>query len=902
MSLHTVLEQKADHERIVFAVEKLREKCAAITADQLHDVQGRFMRMLYMQNLTPQHWYRTALGIGEDVLAEDFEDLAGTVNQILFVSSRFHFAAAPQPEILRYYEVGEAIPDSIEGAQLSLGDHSMHDIPGYLENRLGSTLIDLMRSESVGIEMFIGSREDMVAYFRSREPSSSLRGELDSPTSTEFYLFEDNSGSATVAIRGFSNRSRFYHVLWQLRYAGIELKRVRTRGTFDAALRPQLEALRRELANLPVQPTIAIMGQRWWPMEILGTLAGITGREGEAYETLQPANFRIGPFTFDYLIADVAGAPATRNKVGVVAFRMPNGSLAGEAIHALIDNGTTHVLLAGAGGSLDARADVGSYQICREATYDNDVHVLPCSSIFTPELGDDFPLVEIGPNITVDSPLEETKRWLERSSAVGATAVDVEAAHLINVLARAIACNPDIRVTPGLFISDVVGGKESLSEKISGENAYVHLRALLKAYFSQSGIASVYDSGGNLHPFAVGETKANPALVRVAQPAPDDSREAILGVRLDVEDFRILSAPKRKVCYPDLQSMGGHKQILYLIPPAAGMESEMCSFLDSGAPDKLFLTFPADTSPNAIELANRRGYETIIIIEPDEASYAHADYIISTDSGWGTYETIIATASCAVAVFGNPEGYGELLIAMENKDRAIFVSEIWRRSSSLVELDDFQTFESYDLAEKLDKTLRLRKLEAWVAKVRPEIEIVPLSGVRAYAEGRKIVGVSGSSRIAQFDHEATETAFRQLLTHLIPEETMFGTGGTDYGVEQILHRLIREEFPAFQLIGFITNEGKGDDLGTPAVTVAGNDWFGKSVPFLNAIDFFVTVAGGGVIHQELLMAHKAEMPIFPLAGSGMKTDEFLQSHSDVPRYFTGNDIAEAIRRHFGGSW
>ncbi len=199
----------------------------------------------------------------------------------------------------------------------------------------------------------------------------------------------------------------------------------------------------------------------------------------------------------------------------------------------------------------------------------------------------------------------------------------------------------------------------------------------------------------------------------------------------------------------------------------------------------------------------------------------------------------------------------------------------------------------------MDGALKLRKLETWVANVRPEIAIVPLSGVRLYAEKRKIVGVSGSSKIAQFNHKATETAFSEMLKDLNPAETMFATGGTDYGVEAILHRLICEEFPEFGLIGFITNEGKGDELGTPAITVAGNDWFGKSVPFLNAIDFFITVAGGGVIQQELLMARKAGIPIFALAGSGMKTDEFLQAHPDVPRYFDGQSIAEGIRRHLG---
>ncbi len=51
-----------------------------------------------------------------------------------------------------------------------------------------------------------------------------------------------------------------------------------------------------------------------------------------------------------------------------------------------------------------------------------------------------------------------------------------------------------------------------------------------------------------------------------------------------------------------------------------------------------------------------------------------------------------------------------------------------------------------------------------------------------------------------------------------------------------------------------------------------------------------------MIHQELLMAYKAGIPIFALAGSGMKTDQFLRHHPDVARYQSGREIAEAILR------
>ncbi len=212
--------------------------------------------------------------------------------------------------------------------------------------------------------------------------------------------------------------------------------------------------------------------------------------------------------------------------------------------------------------------------------------------------------------------------------------MDVESAHVLEVLAAAARRYPGLQITPGLFISDVVGGDESLTEKISADNAYVHLQAFLEAYFSQIGIAGVYDAGGELHLFQRACVKANPALVASAQPAADVTRQAILGIRVDSNDFCLLSAPRRRVEYPDFKAMGGHKQIVYVVPPPAERSAELEACLDGCEAGKLFLVFPATTAQATIDLAKGRRFETIVVVEPQSVSYPHADYIISRDSGW----------------------------------------------------------------------------------------------------------------------------------------------------------------------------------------------------------------------------------------------------------------------------
>lgn len=635
-------------------------------------------------------------------------------------------------------------------------------------------------------------------------------------------------------------------------------------------------------------------------MEIVGNMAGIAGDEGAAYDALRPTQFRIGPYVFDYAIARTAGAPDDRALVGLVTFRMPNGSLAGGAMRSLIESGAMMVSMVGAGGSLDPRSGVGSYQAFSRAAYGNATFEIPGEATFIPQLRSDFPIVQIGGNITVDSPLEESRRWLNDSMARGYSAVDVESAHILGALLGSGALGAGVRVTPGLFISDVVGGGEaSLVEKISGDNAYANLRGFLEAFYSGVGIDGVFDADGKLKSFTPGTSTPNRDLIGVAESLPDLTRRKIMGVRLSTDDFQIVSPQKAKVAYPDFQSMKGHKHIAYVIPPQEEGDEAYRSFIGGSDPEKLFLVFPTNSPQWAVDLARGRGIETVIIVEPNDREYVRADYVISRDSGWGDYETVAAANSHAIAVFGDPSGYEYLLRRMDNERRRILVHERYQDAPAIAPTDEVEVFSSKDAAQRLNRALRLDKLENWVRSVRSDIAVIRLSDVRDYAEGRKIIGLSGSSKIAQFDPVTTEAVLRELLQNSNPDEVMFATGGTDYGVEKILHRLIREEFPRFRLIGFITNEGKGDDLGTPAVTIAGNDWFGKSVPFLNSIDFLITVAGGGVIGQELLMAHKAQIPIFPVAGSGMNTDKFLEEHGNVPRYYAGSDIAEAIAARVG---
>jgi hypothetical protein len=91
-----------------------------------------------------------------------------------------------------------------------------------------------------------------------------------------------------------------------------------------------------------------------------------------------------------------------------------------------------------------------------------------------------------GRNITVDSPLVETEKWLKKHEK-SKTSVDVETYHILKALKEAKAKNLNMKILPGVFTSDVLGA-HPLVEKISGEEALVNIGKVIKYCYDELGI------------------------------------------------------------------------------------------------------------------------------------------------------------------------------------------------------------------------------------------------------------------------------------------------------------------------------------------------------------------------------------------------------------------------------
>ena len=98
-----------------------------------------------------------------------------------------------------------------------------------------------------------------------------------------------------------------------------------------------------------------------------------------------------------------------------------------------------------------------------------------------------------GKNITVDSPLVETKEW-EKKHKSSKTSVDVETYHILKALKEGKEKNPNMEILPGIFTSDVLG-EHPLIEKISGENALVNIGNVIKYCYDKLKIPKITEKG-----------------------------------------------------------------------------------------------------------------------------------------------------------------------------------------------------------------------------------------------------------------------------------------------------------------------------------------------------------------------------------------------------------------------
>jgi hypothetical protein len=421
-----------------------------------------------------------------EVLGAKFSKIAATVKKckvspipVVMVIAQAHIGSLLEAQ----YSTGEVIPRHLHEFPTK-APHTI-DVPKYLDVRLSkaiTTSLTLVNQFGRNTEVFIGPQADLEMFYHYMGHKGVAK--LDTNNSNLYFIYESGPKGHKVVIAGIANHSRLNHVLLQLKFCGVDLERhVGIRGHFREALRKNELELDKALRACP-DSHLAFVGNRTIIMNTLAEqlypreMKGLTGEaaEKQAERLLKAHNhfqtFDIGPgvFKFSYARVKIDG-----QEKGIIAFRMPNGSLSYAAARALFEHGVKSFVMVGAGGSMHRFSGLGSYQLVTSSDYHGARITIPDGSIMPIHLAD-MPLVAGTRNITVDSPLEENEAWMEKVAEDEMGCVDVETFHIFKAFdeARQRRGGDQIRIFPGLFISDVVG-EHPLEDKITADNAYGEL-------------------------------------------------------------------------------------------------------------------------------------------------------------------------------------------------------------------------------------------------------------------------------------------------------------------------------------------------------------------------------------------------------------------------------------------
>ena len=378
------------------------------------------------------------------------------------------------------------------------GPKEPHMIPvsQYLDVRLSRTiraLISKVNEQGRNTEIFIGSEEKMMVFYTNF--GYERIANLKTNSSLKYYLFAniENPKLNKIVILGVGNETKLNHLLLQLKYSDVDLDKIIIRGNLEDSILENKRKLDSIIDGIKLEIDTVFMGNRSliliefanrkYPNE-MRTASNVDDAEKIAEKLLKEHHnlktYEIGDGIYKFSCFELR---IMTKIVAIIGFRMPNGNLAQIATEAFMKKGVHHFVMLGAGGSLSSLSSVGSYQLINSTTYNNS-HIL-LSDINIKKMNvdlSDIPLVDNGNNITLNSPLEETRNWMTKVRNSNLTSVDVETYHIIKGIRNCENYMDKTEVLLGIFISDVVGA-HPLVQKIKSYKAWEYLPKLLNKCF-----------------------------------------------------------------------------------------------------------------------------------------------------------------------------------------------------------------------------------------------------------------------------------------------------------------------------------------------------------------------------------------------------------------------------------
>ncbi len=344
------------------------------------------------------------------------------------------------------YNFDPHIKNTIITTDPNVLENNSEDLQKILDIRLYPTLRNLIKEHRT--EIFLGSNEEMVAYYTSN--NARILFEFQIPSSATYYLAKTKNNELFVIMAGLVSKENIIAQMLTLKLAKINLDTIEIIGEtehFSKIVKNDIKKLKNKIPQLTKGNNILIVAG-----------CGLEEVVNKLIHNELP--YQLGSSqVFKGTIVSLVYTPfkVPINSIsGIISLDLNYGEITEKIITSFLkDFYCTYIFTGGAGGYIPEKSllnpPIGSY--------------IPISRCMN-EQGEIVSIEEQSPpkeerlHLQIASIFLETYKWLESKRKI-ASSVDVETFYIMRAIQHYKKANPNLNITThcGYFVSDYVGEK-----------------------------------------------------------------------------------------------------------------------------------------------------------------------------------------------------------------------------------------------------------------------------------------------------------------------------------------------------------------------------------------------------------------------------------------------------------
>ncbi|TVQ77148.1 MAG: hypothetical protein EA369_09565 [Bradymonadales bacterium] len=735
------------------------------------------------------------------------------------------------------------------------------NLDDYVELRFDlATRAYLLSPQGRG-EIFLGSKHDMNLYYRSKGFEPAQR--LSDSNGTVYYLLKKADDRLFVA-QGVDSPSRLNQVVSIMAAAGVDVEnKISIRGDMQRLRDLNRDFLEIAISNLSKPVVGVVIGDK---NNVLSSLSGQLNVGHEKLRVLPPQE--VGPYRFEAIEVQVEGMPSPGY---ILAFAPAYGQLSYDLARAAYNSGVRSFFLAGAGGTLAQNGAIGELQ--RVVSTEVNGEILAVNEVREIQLLE-VPGAVDSTNIFSPSPFEQTANWIDAQRSRGFSGTDQETGLILKAITESIetdkqaGLSPSVNLSSALYISDDFKGRLASGTVDVGYRRSIHER--LPVYLNQIGITSITlndgrtldrpPSGQGERAIVSGRTSSSFAQ---QVPIPDRSRVSQNQAAGTIQQFR----GERRVVLIESQGMGPRDRRF------------LEEFLSSIRSTNFWIVVRQGDPHHSeiLEISSALGFQNVLIASNMQAVRVAPDFIYSVQDDAAEKQTASEFIRDGKndSYETNTAKHFHLVVGSQN---------ISTGSPHILYSADLDPLDAEELAEPLRKDIRegRKRLRGQIqAHFNEELEKQPpqfleIHDIGEAFQGKVPVSIMGASKkawplISEAAQENVINFIREYLSELAPRQHVIVTGGTDFGVEEHVHRIANEL--GFEIVSTITENTQAAELSphVSRVVLTGINWFGISrslfedilIPHNGEVIF---IGGGAILRDSIELAAKTSVPFRLMKG------------------------------------